>query len=137
MARRHPAARMLEQLDRLGQSGPFQLRLELLVRNNIATLERLRGLGLTWIQITRGLPNWKQKSGRQVTADQLRGVYARTTRKSAKPVPSQRGTSDHERPSFTPPDKGFRQPGRASDVVVSPQPELLRASLLRTKRVRG
>ena len=127
---------MLERLDRLGQTGPFQLRLELLVRNNTETLEHLRGLGLTWVQIARGLPNWKQRSGGRVTADQLRGVYARTTRKSATSAQLLR-TGDQERATPTPPGKAVHQIGKVDGDKASTQAELLRARLLRVKRVRG
>ena len=137
---------MLERLDRLGQTGPFQLRLELLVRNNTETLEHLRGLGLTWIQIARGLPNWKQRSGGRVTADQLRGVYARTTRKSATATATATATAksaqllrtgDQERATPTSPGKAVHQIGKVDGEKASTQAELLRARLLRVKRVRG
>lgn len=59
--------------------------LEYLLRTNLEEFTFLRSAGLSWGQISRGLPDWTRRSGGPISTDQFRGAYSRLSRKPKTP----------------------------------------------------
>lgn len=60
--------------------------LEYLLRTNLEEFTFLRSAGLSWGQISRGLPDWTRRAGGPISTDQFRGAYSRLSRKRKTPV---------------------------------------------------
>jgi len=71
---------MLRRLNRAADEAGSAIPLERLLQRHLDDVKLLRASGLTWSAIAKGLTDWRQKSGKPITADQLRSSFSRACR---------------------------------------------------------